>query len=534
MLQNVLDASISIMPLRVKVCAEMEANRLRRLVVAVLASLVMSMAFSGTAAAEGWWAQTIRPAEFWSGPDATARLFGQLPRGTYVLVVNAGPETGNTRLFAREAGEQNFGYIEAVTLNPTQAPPGEMPVSPAHPSAFRPFWAATLEATNLQNGRKNSSEVVAALPQFTKIMVLGDPGDGHYYVQDARTSRVGYLDGSKVGPSQAPTPEDEVIWSSPAFVTVPDGHRPWWVKAIRATNLWSAISDGVSFGSVKDGDRFLVMEPLAGARLTIFNPVTRNFAYIDLDAVTKTGAPKPAAVEVGGWVGIVSGERANLRQEPHTVMASAGQVLRGDEVTISSWVEGEELEADNRTWARVMGVRRKASDGTWVELPLGDISPERYVYSGLLVAKVVTEAPVPPTMSLGRNGAKWIDVNITHQVFVAYEGVTRVYMAALTSGRPGWSTPLGVFKVLRRVENETMLGSTLFRVDSGEVPDYKLENVKWTQYFTSGGAALHTNYWRSPVLFGIPSSHGCLGMIERHAKWLWDWANVGTPINIHN
>ncbi len=521
------------MPLRVKVCAEMEANRLRRLVVVVLASLVTSMAFSGTAAAEGWWAQTIRPAEFWSGPDATARLFGQLPRGTFVFVVNAGPETGNTRLFAREAGEQNFGYIEAVTLNPTEAPLGEMPVSPTSPSAFRPFWAATLEVTELHNGRKNGSEVVATLPQFTKIMVLGNPGDGHYYVQDARTARVGYLDGAKVGPSLAPTPDDEVIWSSPAFATMPDGHRPWWVQATRATNLWSSATDGVSFGPVKAGDRFLVMEPQAGTRLTIFNPVTRNFAYVDLVAVTKSGAPKPASVEVGGWVGIVAGQRANLRQEPHTVMATAGHVLRGDEVTISSWVEGEELEVDNRTWANVMGIRRKASDGNWVDLPLGDISPERYIYSGLLVPKVGTEAPVPPTTSLGQNGAKWIDVNITQQVFVAYEGVTRVYMAAITSGRPGWSTPLGVFKVLRRVENETMLGSTLLRLDSGEVPDYKLENVKWTQYFTNAGAALHTNYWRSPVLFGMPSSHGCLGMIERHAKWLWDWANVGTPINIH-
>ncbi|NBX47577.1 MAG: murein L,D-transpeptidase [Chloroflexi bacterium] len=345
-----------------------------------------------------------------------------------MLVENADADAGTTRLFAREAGEQNFGYIEAVTLNPTDAPPGEAGSSPAS-GAFRPFWAATLEVTELSNGRKNGSEVIATLPQFAKVMVLGQPGDGTYYVQDARTARVGTVDGSKVGPSSSPTPEDEVIWSSPAFATIPDGHRPWWVEATRASDLWSAATGGASFGPVKIGDRFIVMEPQSGTRLTIFNPVTRNFAYIDLDAVTKSGAPKAATVEVGGWVGIVAGERANLRQEPHTVMA-------------------------------------------------------------------VTEAPVPPTMSLGQNGAKWIDVNITQQVVVAYEGATRVYMAAVTSGRPGWSTPLGVFKVLRRVENETMLGSTLLRLDSGEVPDYKLENVKWTQYFTNGGAALHTNYWR--------------------------------------
>jgi WD40 repeat protein len=88
-------------------------------------------------------------------------------------------------------------------------------------------------------------------------MVLGEPGDGTYYVQDARTARVGTVDGSKVGPSFAPTPEDEVIWSSPAFATIPDGHRPWWVEATRASNLWSAATGGASFGPVKAGDRFI-------------------------------------------------------------------------------------------------------------------------------------------------------------------------------------------------------------------------------------------------------------------------------------
>ncbi len=519
------------MPLQIKVCDWMDVTRLT---VPIVAALVLLFASSGTVTAEGWWAQTIRPAEFWSGPDTTARLFGKLPRGTYVLVIDGGPGTSPTRLFAREAGEQNFGYIEAVTLNPTDAPAGEATPSPASAAHFRPFWAATLEITELLSGSKNVSEVVATLPQFAKIMVLGEAGGGLYLVQDARTGRVGNVDGTKVGPSLAPTPEDEVIWSSPAFATIPDGHRPWWVVASRATNLWSANTEGVSFGPVKVGERFIVMEPQTGTRLTIFNPVTRNVAYVDLDAVTKADAPKAATVEVGGWVGIVAGERANLRQEPHTVMAPAGQVIRGDEVTVSSWVEGEELEADNRTWARVMSVRRRASDGAWVDLPLGDISPERFVYSGLVVPKVVTEAPAPPNTSLGQNGAKWIDVNITQQVAVAYEGTTRVYLASVTSGRPGWATPLGVFKVTRRVENETMRGNTLLRLDSGEIPDYNLENVKWTQYFTGAGAALHTNYWRSPVLFGMPSSHGCVGMIERHAKWFWDWANIGTPINIHN
>jgi hypothetical protein len=33
-----------------------------------------------------------------------------------------------------------------------------------------------------------------------------------------------------------------------------------------------------------------------------------------------------------------------------------------------------------------------------------------------------------------------------------------------------------------------------------------------TQYFTNDGQAIHENFWRDPALFGIPSSHGCLGI----------------------
>ena len=45
-------------------------------------------------------------------------------------------------------------------------------------------------------------------------------------------------------------------------------------------------------------------------------------------------------------------------------------------------------------------------------------------------------------------------------------------------------------------------------------PDYDVPNVKWTQYFTNEGHALHGNYWRDPELFGMPGSHGCVSMLD--------------------
>ena len=140
--------------------------------------------------AEGWYARTIRPAGFWSGADATAHLFGQLPRDTVVEILEASPVGGATRFLARELDESNLGYIEAIALDPSDPPPGERAV-PA--SSFRPFWVATLKDVALVSA---TGESIATLPQFAKALALTPPDGGRYYVQDARTGRVGWVDGS--------------------------------------------------------------------------------------------------------------------------------------------------------------------------------------------------------------------------------------------------------------------------------------------------------------------------------------------------
>jgi lipoprotein-anchoring transpeptidase ErfK/SrfK len=67
----------------------------------------------------------------------------------------------------------------------------------------------------------------------------------------------------------------------------------------------------------------------------------------------------------------------------------------------------------------------------------------------------------------------------------------------------------------------------------GRSAHYRLEHVRWTQYFTADGKALHENYWKPGDQIGIPSSHGCIGVAPDDAQFLWDFATVGTPIYVH-
>jgi lipoprotein-anchoring transpeptidase ErfK/SrfK len=141
----------------------------------------------------------------------------------------------------------------------------------------------------------------------------------------------------------------------------------------------------------------------------------------------------------------------------------------------------------------------------------------------------VVPAPDPPAIPGPEvQGERWILVDLAHQTTTAMIGETPLYTALATTGKEGWETPRGSFRILYRVENETMTSAAI-----GAEEYYVLEDVLYTQYFTDRGHALHLNYWRDDYYFGsIPSSHGCLGLRYADAEFFWRFATYGTRVEI--
>jgi lipoprotein-anchoring transpeptidase ErfK/SrfK len=44
--------------------------------------------------------------------------------------------------------------------------------------------------------------------------------------------------------------------------------------------------------------------------------------------------------------------------------------------------------------------------------------------------------------------------------------------------------------------------------------------------------AIHGTYWHNN--FGMAMSHGCVNMNPTDAGWLYNWAPLGTLVNIHS
>jgi lipoprotein-anchoring transpeptidase ErfK/SrfK len=138
--------------------------------------------------------------------------------------------------------------------------------------------------------------------------------------------------------------------------------------------------------------------------------------------------------------------------------------------------------------------------------------------------------PVPAGVVPGEH---WVDVNLTEQLAVAMNGAEVVRPILVSTGQPGFDTPTGQFTVLYRVANERMTSDGL-GIPRDSPDGYDLDNVLWTQYFTDQGHALHDNYWRPLSVFGHQAtSHGCVGMVEDDAAFLWDFVGRGALVNIH-
>lgn len=298
---------------------------------------------------------------------------------------------------------------------------------------------------------------------------------------------------------------------------------PWWVESFASTHLWSAQSDpAADYGAIPAWTFLLVVAPQTGPRLSVYVPWTKNYAYVDSRSVGPSGPPSaewlaavngtpPPTLNQPAWVGRAAAGGLIERQAPTGSSVVLQTLPAGSVVQVVAWVVGDEQAASNWTWARL-------ADGG-------------YAYSLSLQVVLPTAPPPPPA---NHPAGRWIDVDLLQQTAVAYQDATPVYLASVSTGSPGWETPVGVHVIQRRVAAETMNGATLSHMglDAWQASriGYKISNVLDTQYFDGQGDALHENYWLATTQFGIPHSHGCVGMKSSDAQWFWNWANSGVPV----
>jgi lipoprotein-anchoring transpeptidase ErfK/SrfK len=119
-------------------------------------------------------------------------------------------------------------------------------------------------------------------------------------------------------------------------------------------------------------------------------------------------------------------------------------------------------------------------------------------------------APKPQTTGSGHR----IEVYTGKGVTLLVDGSTLVRALHSVSGAAGYETPPGAFQVFRKEEQ------------SWSVP-YQVW-MPWASYF-NGGIALH----ESADMPAYPASHGCVRLPNPDAQFAYEFAPVGTPVQVY-
>jgi len=278
----------------------------------------------------------------------------------------------------------------------------------------------------------------------------------------------------------------------------------WLVRADGGLNIRSgAGSSATVIAVVPDNAEFIAAPDANGAWIPGYADGVAGWVSSQFLTTTEN-LPAPTITDwrLDVWEGATLGD-TNFRRDPSTSSATVETVTSRTPVVVVDWVEGEAVVENQITWAR--------------------LESGSYVYA----RNIGRAAPVepPPLPADAPSEGRWIDVHITQQLMVAYEGREPVRTVVMTSGQPGWETPTGFYRINNRVANETMESGSI-----GAESFYVLKNVLFTQYFTDRGHALHYAWWKNEETIGRPGSHGCLNLLLDDAQFFWDWATIGTPV----
>lgn len=123
---------------------------------------------------------------------------------------------------------------------------------------------------------------------------------------------------------------------------------------------------------------------------------------------------------------------------------------------------------------------------------------------------------------------KLITVDIGSQTLTAWQDGKIQHQTKVSTGMKLTPTVKGSFKIYLKYPLHDMRGPSPYKniYPSGK---YHLKNVPNIMYFYQG-YAIHGAYWHHN--FGRPASHGCVNVPLSSAEWLFNFASVGTRVEV--
>ena len=144
------------------------------------------------------------------------------------------------------------------------------------------------------------------------------------------------------------------------------------------------------------------------------------------------------------------------------------------------------------------------------------------IYAGMVLripsADIETGVANVSAHSAPSSVGKAVLVILSEQMLYVYQDGQLLRSTAVSTGVAAHPTVVGDFAVYVKYRSQLMTG-----------PGYYLPGVPYVMYFYKD-YGLHGTYWHNN--FGTPMSHGCVNMPTPESEWLYNWAEIGTPVYV--
>jgi lipoprotein-anchoring transpeptidase ErfK/SrfK len=115
-------------------------------------------------------------------------------------------------------------------------------------------------------------------------------------------------------------------------------------------------------------------------------------------------------------------------------------------------------------------------------------------------------------------------VNLASDVARVYRSGKLVRTIYVSGGKPGWQTRSGIKVIMAKEYNKKMTNEMI-----GAKEDYSL-TAQYAIRITNSGEFLHSAPWNAAYFGRRNASHGCVGMSNGNAAWLYTHTLIGDPV----
>ncbi len=296
----------------------------------------------------------------------------------------------------------------------------------------------------------------------------------------------------------------------------PEPEKPWWQRDDMKDKMHEFKLDQLS----EDADDILAKRMVAGFYVAVdktFRWNNRSWYKTTRGLVTpsdrfwQTSGSKFKGVELStDWklpMGFVFGSAKSISTYTIDEGGKTIKPAKTYEHFAPVQLTGKEQEFHGTSYA-------ETGDGSWIKR-----------------SQIRQTSPGPMPADLKPN-ERWIDVNLTTQTVVAFEGEKPIYATLVSSGRESkikdkdHRTPTGEWRVREKHITTTMDGDG---TAAGDLP-YSIEDVPYVMYYYRSFAT-HAAFWHSN--FGSQMSHGCVNLSPLDAKYLFFFADPPLPKGWH-